>query len=49
MFPLAVFFGPIRPKSRTEFWNVAIAGAVLLGLTGALLFICLVGVSAWVD
>lgn len=49
MLPLDVLPGLFRLKSRTEFWNVAIAGAVLLCLTGALLFICFVGFSAWLD
>jgi hypothetical protein len=49
MFPLAVSAGPFRLKSRTEFWNVVIASAVLLGLNGALLLISLVRFSAWLD
>jgi hypothetical protein len=40
---------PFRLKSRTEFWNVVIACAVLLGLNGALLLISLVRFSAWLD
>ena len=49
MLPLGVLTGLFRLKSRTEFWNVAIAGAVLLCLTGALLYIYFVGFSAWLD
>lgn len=47
MFSLAVWTGPFRLQSRTEFWNVVIASAVLLGLTGALLLISLVRFRAW--
>jgi hypothetical protein len=49
MFALAVWTGLFRLQSRTVFWNVVIASAVLLGLSGALLLINLVGFSAWLD
>jgi hypothetical protein len=49
MFTLAVWTGLFRLQSRTVFWNVVIASAVLLGLSGALLLIRFVGFSAWLD
>ena len=47
MFALAVWTSLFRLQSRTVFWNVVIASAVLLGLTGALLLISLVRFRAW--
>ena len=49
MLPGAVLTGPFRLKNRTQFWNVIIASAVLLGLNGALLLINLVRSRAWLD
>ena len=48
MFALAVW-NLFRLQSRTVFWNVVIASAVLLGLSGALLLIRFVGFSAGLD
>jgi hypothetical protein len=49
MLALAVWTSLFRLQSRTVFWNVVIASAVLLGLSGALLLIRFVGFSAWLD